>query len=151
MHPKDDEYTLECGCACKDWDIGVNYTTIISSCNIHAAEYREREARRLRQQALDNDREERLILQRKELGIKRKEHLAYIDTIQPINCIPIRVAIDTYKIRKDILHRYSRHLNVVKIKNKWTCSKEKLDALSVQLMTFDIKYKDITEKPATLH
>ena len=146
MHHKDDEYTLECGCACKDWDIGVNYTTIISSCNVHATEYREREARRLRQQALDSGREERLILQRKGLGIQRKEHLACIDTVQHVHCIPLRDAIDTYKRRKDILHRYSKHANVVEIKNKWTCSKETSDVLSVQFMTEAIKHNDITEK-----
>ena len=53
------------------------------------------EASRLRQLALDKQVEDLVKLQLNELYMKREEHLAYIDTIQHINFIPIQEAIDT--------------------------------------------------------
>ena len=44
------------------------------------------------------------------------------------------------RILANKLHEYNKHLNVVKIKNRWKCSKEKLELFNVQLMTNDIDY-----------
>ena len=137
-----ENYTLKCGCVCYDWRIehdrpfdvwNERGTAKLVRCDMC-------EANRLKELALEKKLKEQLTLQRNELDMKRKEHLEYIDTIQHINFIPIQEAIDTYGICRRKLHEYNKHLNVVKIKNRWKCSKEKLELFNVQLMTNDIDY-----------
>ena len=98
----------------------------------------------------DNNEKEKQIKQAKictYLSIKEK-HLIDIANINHITFIPIKLAINKYitQIReinnfcytqKFIIRNYNEILIIQKIKNKWMCSKEKLEFIDFDKVNID--------------
>ena len=140
----------ECGCITEEVEHDVDrpfmyytetYTNHINRCDKHAQEEKER---------LQKEEERREIAERERIrkNEERKKHIAEVDKIMHMTLIPIKLAIEKYRahhragdstqwIRKCITSQnstYKEILLVEKVRNKWMCSKERLDFVDFNII-----------------
>ena len=133
-------YTKECGCECEDTENDVDRpfmcyteynTNITKRCVEHARQEQE-------YQRIIQERERREIQQKDEMKKILKSHLVSLANIEHKNYVPIKSAISKYREHfkthnsdrwiKDHINYYIGYvLMIQKIKNRWVCSKEKLE------------------------
>ena len=143
-------YTKECGCECEDTENDVDRpfmcyteynTNITKRCDYHA----KQEEEYLR---ITEERERRKIQQKKDMKELLKSHLQSLVDIEHKNYVPIKAAISKYRehfkthnsdrwIQKHINYYIGYVLMIQKIKNRWVCSKEKLEYSNFQFI-FDL-------------
>ena len=150
-------YTKECGCECEDIENDVDrpfmcyteYETVTTSrCSVHQQEYEQhcavRQAEREREQQV-----------REEQRHKLKLHLHMLTTIEHTEYAPIKEAVYKYReikrisnsdrwIQQDIRYQIGDLLMIQKIKNKWLCSKDRLESCDFSLI-FDFQRYEINE------
>ena len=136
----------ECGCITEEVEHDVDrpfmcytetYTNHINRCDKHAQEEKERLQR-------EEERRENAERERIRENEECKKHIAEVDKIVHVTLIPIKSAIEKYKKRNKIsgssrwilermTGRYKEILLVQKVRNRWMCSKERLDFIDFNI------------------
>ena len=152
-----ERYTKECGCVCEDHENDVDRpfmcytdysTTEITRCDTHERQHQEYCAK------TQAELEHRQQL-RQEKRQQLKTHLLNLAGIEHQTLAPIKEAVSKYRecnkignsdrwIQRDITHRIGSLLMVSKIRNKWMCSKERLEYSNFNLI-FDFQSFEINE------
>ena len=146
------EYTKDCGCECKDAKNDVDRpfmcyteweTFVTKRCETHLQEYNENCAK-------EEERKKRKRQIREEQLQSLTSYLHDVMDVEHKQYIPIKEAVTKYKqvsktnmsdrwIREDIQGKFGDVLMIHKIKNRWVCSKERLEYSD---FTFLLKFSD---------